>query len=126
MLRAVRLTVAMLLAGAIAGLPIVLDQCAASCDAHQSAATATPPCHHAQTTGAQFQPASPDCHHDHAASLGALPSTTSPQERHGLAMPWTPFAESMTSHDSAFVLVSTHAPPDLDSGTHARSLPLRI
>ena len=51
MFRSARLAVAALLALAIAALPVVLDRCAESCEAHQHVVAATPACHHAASTG---------------------------------------------------------------------------
>ena len=117
------MTTAAALMLALACLPVVLDQCVASCDAHQAAVT-TPPCHHTQSTGTQFSHAPTGCNHDHA-SVGAAQSASSVPQRTFdvvavLSSPPVPAAMRLSR------LVSTSAHPGSPGPIHASSLPLRI
>src|SRR5258707_13049561 len=76
MFRATRIAIAALLAVTITALPIVLDRCAESCEAHRHSAAVTPPCHHASATGAHVSSVPTPCGHDHSAS--AVPGRSSP------------------------------------------------
>ena len=60
---------AAVLALAVAGLPVLLNQCAASCEAQHEAAASTPSCHHASSTGARVGHVPVPCGHDHDGAL---------------------------------------------------------
>ena len=120
---AIRIFTVAALTAALGGLPIVLDQCAESCDAH--AAAAAPACHHAQTAGAHVGKAPAGCPHDHTVAIGAalrgpsvLPDTFS-----ALTLVAAPdaVADTLVSRISP-----AHIPPDPVTPLHARSLPLRV
>lgn len=115
------MTTAAALVLALACLPVVLDQCVASCDAHQAAAT-TPPCHHIQSTGTRFSHATTGCNHDHA-SVGAAQSASSvPQRTFAVAVRPSPPLPAMRLSR----LRSTSAPPGSPGPIPSSSLPLRI
>ena len=111
------------LTAALGGLPIVLDQCAESCDAH--AAAAAPACHHTQTAGAHVGKAPAGCPHDHTVTIGAAvrwPSVL-PDTFRALTLVAAPdaVADTLVSPISP-----AHIPPDRVTPLHARSLPLRV
>src|SRR5882672_6456461 len=68
MFRATRIAVAAILALAIAALPVVLDRCAESCEAHRHTVASTPTCHHAASTGTHISHVPTSCGHDHNAT----------------------------------------------------------
>src|SRR5258707_15766623 len=65
MFRATRIAIAAILGVAIAALPVVLDRCAESCEAHQHTGASTPACHHAAPTGTHISQVPAPCGHDH-------------------------------------------------------------
>src|ERR1044072_6202560 len=81
MLRVTRNAVAGVLALAIAALPVVLERCTESCEAHQSAVANTPPCHHVVATGTQISPQPARCGHDHSGTPVVAAKSPAPSER---------------------------------------------
>jgi len=77
-----RAVVAIVLTVACATLPLILDQCAASCEAH-SAATSTsgPSCHHAASTLVRLGSVPAPCGHDHSGPVTTLSAAPSPIAR---------------------------------------------
>jgi len=76
---------AAVVAAAIAALPVLLDRCEASCDAHRgaSAARSSPECHHAEAPRSRVGARPSPCGHDHsgvgaAARAGETPRTRAP------------------------------------------------
>src|ERR1700682_1703784 len=65
MFRATKIAVAAVVALAMAVLPVVLDQCAGSCEAHRDTVASTPACHHTTSTGPHIAPVPIPCGHDH-------------------------------------------------------------
>src|SRR5580765_7376465 len=65
MFRSTRITIAAVLVLAVAALPLMLDRCAESCDAHQRTVASAPACHHAAPIGTHITPAPTSCGHDH-------------------------------------------------------------
>jgi hypothetical protein len=59
------------LACAIAGLPVVLDQCVESCEAHRSAISSAPTCHHVAPASTRIGGVPSPCGHDHSAVVTA-------------------------------------------------------
>ena len=126
MVRATRTVVAALLALAIAALPVILDRCADSCDAHQLVAASTPACHHAASTGTHVSKAPPRCGHDHNATALTAAKDAAPAGR--------AFSVSVAiDHESAIVFalagglrVRPHSPPGSSPTIDRRSLPLRV
>jgi hypothetical protein len=122
---AVRIAVAAALIAALACLPIVLDQCSASCGAHQNDAAAAPPCHHVHGASARIGHAPAACDHDHSASIGALQSALSVPQ-HSIETVALAAARILPANGRAWTAVSMHAPPGPTGSIHASSLPLRV
>jgi hypothetical protein len=74
-----RALVAIVLTVACATLPLVLDQCAASCEAHTS--TSGPGCHHAASTRVRVGRVPAPCGHDHSGPVTTLTAASSPVAR---------------------------------------------
>lgn len=126
MFRAMRFATAAALALAVAALPVVLDQCADSCEAHRNAMASTPSCHHATSSGTRIKQVPTRCGHDHNGTAAT-------------SAPGSPLADRSLDHVVATVelptsltpvlsvrRVLTHAPPGPSSPPPDRSLPLRI
>lgn len=126
MLRVRKVLVATALALAIAGLPVILDQCAESCDAHNVTASMTPPCHHVVAAGTHFTKAPTACGHDHTGSAFTAVKSFAPTDR---AFAMAAIAAGIVAimpappDDVRFAPTAPlHASPPL----FARSLPLRV
>ena len=126
MFRASRFMVAIALALAIAGLPVILDQCAESCDAHAVTASTTPPCHHAVAAGIHFTKAPTTCGYDHTGFEFTGVKSFAPTD---LVFAMAAIIARIvtivpaSSDDARFALTTPpHAPPP----SFARSLPLRV
>jgi hypothetical protein len=123
-----RALVAVALIVASASMPLLADECATSCDASHSAASASvPSCHHSASTTPRFRPAPNRCGHDHTAVVGV--STVTP--RHGATAtthsPLVVCAVGASSADVHLLVLITPidtSPPS--SRPITRSLPLRI
>ena len=77
-----RALVAVVLTVACATLPLVLDQCAASCEAHSPAtSTSGPSCHHAASTPVRVGSVPAPCGHDHSGPVTTLTAAPSPIAR---------------------------------------------
>jgi hypothetical protein len=66
MFRVIRIAVAAVLALAVATLPVMLDRCGVSCEAHQATVASTPACHDAAASGTHVARVPAPCGHDHA------------------------------------------------------------
>jgi hypothetical protein len=126
MFRATRIAVAAVLALAIAALPVVLDRCAESCEAHRNAVASTPACHHATSTGTHISQVPTPCGHDHNGT--AVTTAKSPT-------PTAPSFDSVVTMDSQVTVAPTaaadlrvwpHSPPDFSPTLDGRSLSLRV
>jgi hypothetical protein len=126
MFRALRFATAAALALAVAALPVVLDQCAESCEAHRGAIASTPSCHHATPAGTRIKEAPARCGHDHSgtAATSASDSTLAGRSLDN-AVATVALPASVTPALS-FRPVLTDAPPGPSSPPPDRSLPLRI
>ena len=69
MFRATKIAVAAVVALAMAVLPVVLDQCAGSCEAHRDTVASTPACHHTTSTGTHIAHVPNPCAHDHNGTV---------------------------------------------------------
>jgi hypothetical protein len=126
MLRAIRLAVAMIVALAVAALPVMLDRCAASCEAHQATVASTPSCHHATALGAHLAQVPAPCGHDH--------NGTSVTAANGFAPSARAFALTAVLSNQPVVAVPAgpdvrvdpDAPPNSPPTGAGHSLPLRI
>ena len=126
MLRSARIALVPVLAIAIAAVPLILDQCAATCEMHHETVASTPACHHSGTASAHLGRTPQPCGHDHSGSSvtpdgGSIPTVRNFAMGTAIAlMPLTPalVATSQTLH--------THAPPGPSPQFDRRSLTLRI
>jgi hypothetical protein len=126
MCRAARFGVAAILALAVAALPVMLDRCTESCEAHQVAVASTPVCHHATATATYITNLPAPCGHDHNGSAVTAAKSVAPIERASvlLATTGSPFPVAPPAGDD--VRVDPHSPPDSSPPFAGRSLPLRI
>jgi hypothetical protein len=126
MFRATRIAVAAVLALAVAALPLMLDRCAESCEAHQSLVANVPACHHVTSTGTHVTKAPASCGHDHSATAVTAAKSLAPT---GRAFAFAAIAGSQLTAASAVdadVRVEPHSPPDSSPPLAGRSLPLRV
>jgi len=125
MFRLMRIAAVAVLAAAIAALPIVLDRCAESCEAHQHSAAAPPTCLHAAIPGTKISSAPTVCGHDHGATaVGPAKSSTPSAGTYSIVtidggIDGRPPA-------NARVGVLPHSPPNSSLSLDRRSLPLRV
>lgn len=126
MLRVTNTAIAAVLALSIAALPTMLDRCAETCDAHEAAAAATPPCHHAVSTGTHLTTAPATCGHDHTSSAFTASKSFAASDR---AFALTAILDSTTAlapRPFANLRFEPHGPPDSSPPLFGRSLPLRV
>src|SRR4029077_17506540 len=118
--------VACVLALALAALPVVLDRCAQSCEAHRISVASAPACHHVVSGGAHLSQAPVPCGHDHnATALSAARNADLGGRRidssvaaHRHPAPAPAFAADLRAQP--------HAEPDSSPPLDSRSLPLRV
>jgi hypothetical protein len=126
MSRAMRIATSVVLALAVAGIPAVLDRCAATCEAHHDAIASTPTCHHATPTTTRIGHAPTPCGHDHHSTAVASAKSSAPAGRSldsmaaVVSLP-SPVAPAMSDRH-----VLGHAPPGSSRTLDRRSLPLRV
>jgi hypothetical protein len=126
MFRVTRIVVAACLALAVAALPMMLDRCAESCDAHHATAAGTPACHHTVSTGPHITKAPAPCGHDHNGTAVTAAKSSVLTDR-----PFASLAVS-TSHlliespARVDVRISPHSPPETSPSLGGRTLPLRV
>jgi hypothetical protein len=126
MLRVTRIAVAAIVALAVAALPVMLDRCAESCEAHEATVASTPACHHATATGPHITKVPVPCGHDHNGTAVTTVKSVAPS---GRAFAFTAIVVSSLSATlpaGARVDVDTQAPPDTSPPLAGRSLPLRV
>lgn len=125
MCRPTRVAVAAVLALTVAALPVVLDRCAESCEAHRDTIASAPACHHVTSTGTHVSEVPPSCGHDHN---GTAVTTKSPAPT-GRAF------DSIVTLDrqlavappaAADLRFRPHSPSDSSPALGRRSLPLRV
>jgi hypothetical protein len=126
MSRALRLATAAALALAVAALPLVLDQCAGSCEAHRGAMASTPSCHHATPAGTRIKEVPARCGHDHTGTVATSAPGSTLADRSLANVAATVELPASVTPAMSFRHVPTHAPPGLSSASPDRSLPLRI
>jgi len=111
MFRATKIAVAAGVALAMAVLPVVLDQCAGSCEAHPHTAASTPACHHTTSAGTHIAHVPTPCAHDHSGT--AIAAATNPA-RTGTAFHSVVAVDSRPTLESpavASLRVRPHSPP---------------
>jgi len=126
MLRATRIAVAAILALAVAVLPVVLDRCAESCDAHQHTVASTPACHHASSTGPQLSQLPSACGHDHSATTVTTASGFLQTGRAFDSIVAFDMQPVVAPPAAAGVRVRPHSPPHFSATLDRRSVPLRV
>jgi hypothetical protein len=126
MFRAIRFATAAALTLTVAVLPVVLDQCAGSCDAHRDAMASTPSCHHATSTGTRIKQVPTRCGHNHngTAATSAQGSTLADRSLDNVVA--TVELPASLTPTLSFRRLLTHAPPGPSSPPPDRSLSLRI
>ena len=65
MFRGARIALVAVLAIAVASVPLILDQCAATCEMHHETVASTPACHHSGTATPHLGQTPQPCGHDH-------------------------------------------------------------
>jgi hypothetical protein len=126
MFRATKIAVAAALALAMAVLPVVLDQCAGSCEAHRDTIASTPACHHTTSTGTHTAHVPIPCGHDHngtAITTANKPAPTGTAFHSVVAVESRP---TLVSHAGAGLRGRPHSPPSSALTLDRRSLPLRV
>jgi len=125
MSRAANIATAAVLALAVAAMPILLDQCAESCEARHGTVASTPACHHAGSTGTRVGHVPLPCGHDHGAvSVPAVKSAPLSAVVDSI-VPIQIVRASVTSA-AADDHLSIHAPPGSSSALNTQSRRLRI
>jgi hypothetical protein len=123
-----RASMASVLALAVFALPLVLDQCAASCEAHQISAAngARPACHHSLASTRRMEPRPTSCGHDHSAASATVVLNTLASERGTVsAVAVVPSLQSLAPRMIGRIDFLGISPGSLAT-PHDRSLPLRI
>jgi hypothetical protein len=126
MFRVTRIAVAAVLALAVAALPIMLDRCAESCEAHQHTIASTSACHHATSTGLHLAPVPAPCGHDHNGTAVTAAKSFAPAGRAFALAAIGGSQLSVAPPAGADVRVDAHSPTDSSPPLAARSLPLRV
>jgi hypothetical protein len=116
---------AAVLAHAVAGLPVLLNRCAASCETQHEAAASTPSCHHASSTGTRMGHVPLPCGHDHDGVL--IPAVRSAPLSGGFdSIVPIQIASASFISSAGDERLRDHAPPGSSSALNAQALPLRI
>src|SRR6266508_1956958 len=126
MFRATRVAAAGILALAVAALPVVLDRCAQSCEAHRNAIASTPACHHAASAGTHISPVTSPCGHDHNATAVTAAKSSAPPGRTFDSIVALETQPPVTVPTAADLRVRPHSPPNASDTLDRRSLPLRV
>jgi hypothetical protein len=114
------------LAIALATFSLVLDHCAASCEAHHEAVASTPSCHHASPAIPRIGRVPLPCGHDHTGTVVTTPNGAGTPLR---TFNWTVAVLTAVVQPAGAAFdqtVPTHAPPGSPRTPDARSLPLRV
>ena len=119
-------TVAALLALAIMALPVLLDRCAESCEAHLDAVASAPACHHATSTGTRIAPMPTQCGHDHTGTVVTAATSPAPNGRTFDSIVAIDGQPALASATETTLRVRPHSPPPLSLTVDGHSLPLRV
>src|ERR1700730_18125359 len=127
MFRRTRVVLAAVLAIAVGAVPLMLDQCAATCEAHHDSVASTPACHHhTDASIAHLGHAPTSCGHDYTGTLVTSDSGSAAARRPfvaSVAIVTIPVDPATTVPQN----LRAHAPPGSVATLLAgRSLPLRI
>src|SRR5437667_8872864 len=119
-----RIATATVLAFAIAALPVALDRCAVSCEAHQDTVASTLSCHHPTSMATRIGKVPTPCGHDHSGSAVASAKSVAPNGRASLvAVETAPFPQLLGSASGRAL---PHASSRFSLAVDHRSLSLRI
>ncbi len=127
MLRWARIGFVVALAVVVASVPLLLDQCASTCEMHHETIASTPACHHSGSTGAHLGQMPGSCGHDHNTTSvtpddGSVPNIHTVSTDVAVFLTPTILTVTATPHT-----VPAHDPPCLDDQQFdRRALPLRI
>src|SRR5437764_12695717 len=113
------------LALAVADLPVLLNQCAASCEAEHEAAASTPSCHHASSTGTRMGHVPIPCGHDHDGALVPAVKSAPPSAAFESIVP-IHFARASFISSLAAGRPADDSPHGSSSAPHPQALPPRI
>jgi len=121
-----RVTTATVVLFAVVAVPLVLDQCAATCDAHRDVAISTPKCHHSGSAGTHIGATPRPCGHDHSGAAATASKSADPSSQRIALM--SAIAPAPTSYVAVDRLLhaSSHAPPGPRTSVVSQSPPLRI
>jgi len=122
---AIRTATAAVLAIAVAALPLVLDRCAASCEARHDRVESTPSCHHTSSTALHVGRVPAPCGHDHGGIVVSAAASAAARVR-TLGSVAASFAVPPITTPLSRRVVLNHAPPGSSLTLDTRSLPLRI
>ena len=125
MSRAANMMTAAVLALAVAAMPILLDHCAESCEAHHATVASTPACHHAGSTGTRVGHVPLPCGHDDAG-VSAPAVKSAPLSGGSDSIVPIQFVGASFTSAAVDKCLSSHAPPGSSSPLGTHTLPLRI
>jgi hypothetical protein len=126
MFRCARIGFVAALAIAVGSVPLVLDQCAATCEMHHESVASTPACHHSGATGAHLRRTPQPCGHDHNGTSVTPDGGSIPTIRNlamGTAIVPMPISPALVASSQT---LHAHAPPGPSPQFDRRSLTLRI
>src|ERR1700682_2368644 len=126
MFRATKIAVAAVVALAMAVLPVVLDQCAGSCEAHRDTVASTPACHHTTSTGTHIAHVPIPCGHDHNGTVITASNNPAPTGRAFDSVVAVNSRPTLVSPSAAGLRFRPHSPPSSSLVLDGRSLPLRV
>lgn len=126
MFRAMRMSAATALALAVAVLPVMLDRCSESCEAHRTAVASTPPCHHTTANGTHISQVPDRCGHDHGGTAVMAAKGQAPTGRAFDSIVTDDSQLTVTPPSATHLHVRPHSPPASSSTLDGRSLPLRV
>jgi hypothetical protein len=121
-----RASVAILLVVACVALPLVLDQCATSCEAHSSSSAAAPSCHHTGSLTERVGSMPAPCGHDHNGPVATAAVAPSPASRPLVLMPAITIDPMAANDLVAHWIDAPSATPAPISHSHTLARPLRI
>jgi len=126
MFRGARIALVAVLAIAVASVPLILDQCAATCEMHHETVASTPACHHSGTASAHLGQTPQPCGHDHNGTSVTSDGGSIPTIRNfamGTAIVLMPISPALVGTSQT---LHTYAPPGPLPQFDRRSLTLRI
>src|SRR5438477_2715818 len=126
MFRATRTAVAAILALALGAVPLVLDRCTQTCEAHRNAVASALPCHHVTATGTHISEVPAPCGHDHNGTTVTAASSPAPTGRAFDSVATTISELTLASPAVSDFRVRPHSPPGSSLALNGGTLPLRV